>query len=449
MITCLNNLKQPNGCICLKLIKEVVAYFILFFLSFLNNITLTLFLLLLLLLFSQKELGAIKIILLVSLRGLINPGIAVQFTGIFSIIKYIYLFLPSIYLLFCSNFINNIKNKDINKLLLLYFVLFLYIIFQSMLFSSYPIISISKFISYAFIFVSIIIGLKNTNIQEVFQYFKIWIILIFIASIPLYFFEVGYLRNGHAFQGLINHPNIYGVFCSLVLTIVLISDYNYKGVFIKIFYAILSMTCIYLSESRTAMFTAVFSIACYMFYSNKINLNTKIVMILCVIFGIPLLSMIPRINDLINDFILKGYDNIFFSRSNQIQMFIEKMKFNALFGTGFLTPFVPYKQQFIFSFNYVVEDGNILLATLGYIGIIGFIIIAYIYYFIFSRNRDKKYIVLFFVPILISFGEMTFYSSNNMACLFYICYGIYFYSGINIFKKHSQKCLNIQKKNDI
>ena len=148
-------------------------------------------------------------------------------------------------------------------------------------------------------------------------------------------------------------------------------------------------------------------------------------------------------------FILKGYDNIFFSRSNQIQMFIEKMQFNALFGTGFLTPFVPYKQQFIFSFNYVVEDGNILLATLGYIGIIGFIIIVFIYYFIFSRNRDKKYIVLFFVPILISFGEMTFYSSNNMACLFYICYGIYFYSGINIFNKHSQKYLNIQKKNDI
>lgn len=428
MRTCLNNLECTKSRLSFKYFKEIIIFFILFLFSFINHITLIIFLLSLLFFFSQKEIGAFKIILLVSLRGIINPGLAISFTGFLSYLKYLYLFLPSLYLLLHSNLIKSAKNKNINTILILYCILTIYITVQSMLFSTYPIVSIFKYLLYAFVFVSIIIGFSNTNIQEILIYFRVWLLLIFVFSLPLFFSKIGFLRNGRAFQGLINHPNIYGVFCTLLLSVILVSNYESNGFAIKSIYTLISLFCIYMSQSRTAMFSALIIILSYIFCSDKINLNIKISVFLMISFSIPIIFVVPKINGFISKFFLKGYTNIFFSRSGQIQSFIDKMNANALFGTGFLTPFIPNTQNFSFSFDYVVEDGNIFLATLGYVGIIGLFIFVCIYSFIFSRNSEKKYYILFLAPILISFGEMTFFSTNNMACLFYICYGIYFYA---------------------
>lgn len=406
---------------------DFILYLVLFCFSFLNRFTLLIFLCsLFFLLLTQNTLGAIKSLILVSLRGILNMYVAVPFSGYLSVIKWIALFGNSAYILFCTN-TKVFKDKKIVQLFSLFLIITVYIIIQSLSCSTYPIVSIAKYISYSFVFFALIIGCYDGNYQKIFSYLEKYMVLIVGTSILLYFSSIGYYINGKSFQGVTNQPNMLGIFCALTLAIVY-ADKDKKLIY-KLLLSLLILFEIICTKSRTSLFSAIIIIILFFLTSEKVAAKYKIyVPIIALFFSVAIITMVPSIYNKIYDYVFKGFaGNLFVSRSGQIELFFSRMNYNMLFGTGFSTPFIADKQYFNFSFNYIVEDGNLILATLGYVGIIGFILFFALYFFIFKSNkRRNNNTLLFFAPMLISLGEMTFFSTNNLGVILYIFYAVYF-----------------------
>ena len=114
-------------------------------------------------------------------------------------------------------------------------------------------------------------------------------------------------------------------------------------------------------------------------------------------------------------FFYKDQDNILSSRINQIDGLVSNFMRNPWFGSGFAVPVTPFR-TFAFNSKYVVEPGNLILSVLSYGGIMGLIFFL-IYMFSIFREILKNFsqtVFLFLSPILVSMGEMVFFSSNNI-----------------------------------
>ena len=88
-----------------------------------------------------------------------------------------------------------------------------------------------------------------------------------------------------------------------------------------------------------------------------------------------------------------------------------------------MVPFNSGYQSFSFSFELNVEPGNIIIALLGDIGIVGTSLFIIAFGNLFYK-MDKQNIILFLMPLVASMGEMMFFSTNNIAVLFYVFYGV-------------------------
>lgn len=422
-----SNITQNNFLIKKETLEWIVVWSLMFF-SFISNITLLISMLLLILFFQQNEIGVIKILNIVTLRTIINPGISVNI-GNFQNFKWVIIFICSFYLLLSYRKIDREKKIDLNKVLISILTFTIYSIISSFFFSTLPIVAIFKLMSYIIVFIAIIIGVVNTSQQ--FNWIK-WMYkmlgTLFIISIMVITLPIAYLRNGHAFQGFVNHPNMFGIigalFIAIIMTRVQLKEYNNL---LKVFLEIVTaMYMIFLSKSRTGLIASIILLLILMIFS-KINTNKKVIIfsLSSIILGIHLF-LVSDLFVFFKEFLYKGNQSILFSRINQVNSLMSNFYRSPFWGSGFAVPVTSYR-TYIYSVNYIVEPGNLILAVLSYTGIVGFIlfvnymcIILYI-----NRHRMKNYIFLFLTPILISMGEMVFFSSNNIGIWCYMFYAIY------------------------
>lgn len=412
--------------------KESLLVFFGFILSMLHPVMLLLFLISLLLYLKQKIVGSLKSLLLITTRSIISGHVAIPISE-FQIVKWVLIFLFSIWIIFHFKVENRKDYKKITNFLFLLIIFSIYVIFSSFFISSFPIISIFKLLSYSIVFASVVIAVAMTFREfNWIRYFTNLLIPIFIFSflvIPIASFRI---RNGRTFQGILNHPNLFGVVSVIFITILAIdSDYSKKR--IKNYSLILlSLIMIYLTESRTAMISVIVVLLIY-FFTSSINKKYKILFVISIILTVCIILLLtPQIYDgvynLIYGFIYKGNaDNILSSRLGQVNNFTNKFNANRFFGAGFMTPYFPEVKSFEFSFNQLVEPGNLLFAVLGDTGIIGTVIFLIMLIFILTRMKYDK-LILFIVPIIISFGEMVFFSTNSIAIFLYLFLGIYMFN---------------------
>ncbi|MEG0495426.1 MAG: hypothetical protein RR564_04065 [Eubacterium sp.] len=101
---------------------------------------------------------------------------------------------------------------------------------------------------------------------------------------------------------------------------------------------------------------------------------------------------------------------------------------SPIWGNGFSVP-VLQEVTWKISFDYLIETGNLIMAVLSYSGVIGFLIFILMIFAIFTQNKRHKIklLPLFMAPLLISMGEMVFFSTNNMAIWLYIMFALYCY----------------------
>lgn len=375
----------------------------------------------------KKIEGAINALLLIQIRSILNPAIAVSYLNNAQLVKWVSIFyLSFIILYYCVRLKKCVVNKQIFKIIFMLIIYVTVLSFMSLYVSSFPLVALFKIISYIIPFISIIIGINMIESRKFLNKIVLVLGVILIGSIILVPSPIGYLRNGYSFQGFVNHPNIYAV-----LLVVFISGFLHINKELKPFCLFIIMICFFLisiSLSRTAMISYVFILLLYVCTMKNKKINKFIIIFFSVLISsIIYIYNFESINKYVATYLYKGSSNILQSRENQTEQNLERFHINPIFGTGFNVPYIQGFKSYTFSFDLIVENGNLFLAILGDTGIIGFMLFLFVYGKI---NKVGKGILLFVSPILISMGEMSFFSTNNIGIFLYMYYAIYLDNGV-------------------
>lgn len=408
--------------------KKKIVYLpvlLLFVVSLFNNIGLLLFMLLLFYYGLKSSLNAIKVLNIITLRSVLNPGLAISISQ-FELLKWLLLFVCAGRLI-----IDYFKIEEKDKLNKILFPVVLYLIYSalsSFIFSNLPIVALMKIVSYGFIFIGVLIGIYNTiNYFDWIDWIYKQLLLIVIFSIPLIPFEVGYLVNEISFQGITNQPNMFGIILVLFIAvnIVMLQLHKHKSAIIGHLLNILSFFLIWLTNSRTSLISALVLIIVFLFLSN-LDLLKKGLGLIAISFFSLFILINTNIFSEFQRFLFKGADDLLYSRAGQVSTLTGSIEANPLFGTGFAVPVLPYRSYAI-STKFIVEPGNLILSVLAYGGLIGFVLFS-IYMLNIILSNKKNFRSLIYLPlssIMISMGEMVFFSSNNIGPWLYMFIGIY------------------------
>ena len=367
--------------------------------------------------------GAVKSLILITARTTISSGFGPT-TDDIAMFKWVLLFALSLFI-----FIGK-TNRTAGYSLFLRAILPLTLLFTvfSLISSSYPTVSIFKLISWVFIFSAVVYGVYDSQRVDWMGFLLLVIGTILVVSLFTLPFPVGYLRNGRGFQGITNHPNLFGLLCAIFFGTAL--SYQWKYPKLK---AILLGLCIVeslLSKSRTGVFSIVIFILLYLFNMDLI-LRDKLILTLLLSIVLSIVFLIIYVNDPNKEgsfwqFVFKGNeDDMLYSRTGQIDQFLEDFSYSPMIGNGFMTPLEVGTRSWTLSFSLIVEAGNLGLALLSQTGIIGFLAFlgSFVYLFFLSPRNLR---IAYLIPFVISMGEMVFFSSNNIAIFCYVLFGVCF-----------------------
>src|SRR5699024_9931079 len=232
------------------------------------------------------------------------------------------------------------------------------------------------------------------------KWLMIMLQILMIISFLMINLPVSYLKNGTSFQGVINHPNVFGIIAVLFIALLFANAQMNKQInkINLLIMPIISIYMVIISKSRTAFISFIFITFLYFIFINK----KRILKIIVGCFSTAILTLLlfsKRFSSFLIDFIYKeqGQGDLLYSREGQINSLLENFSSNPLFGTGFAVPVLPYK-SYEFSFNFIVEPGNIILAVLSYGGVIGFIIF-FIYIIKIIQLNKHMFNKLIYLPI--------------------------------------------------
>lgn len=405
-----------------------------FILSFLHPVLMVLFFLYLLVKSFGSIENAVKGLILIAIRTVINPSIAVD-VGTVQMVKWLTIFALGFLIIYQAG--NRIRKTIVNNFIILETVFCIYICFVSIFNSSYPLVSMFKCFSYGFIFIAVMIGVSSTcgTIDWEYVLYR-YLSLLMLGSIICFPFSISYYSSAHWFMGLTNQSQMFGIMAALYSALLLyhIMRGHRGGLQYGMLLGVAFLT--FLSGSRTGMIATVLCIA-YGFYVEVFKNKRTIILVIAIIAALVITLMFgDEVYALFREFILKdstgtnnsaiSLESITLSRRGQLDNFLIKYNNNPLFGSGFMVPYVPGIHDWSFSFSLIVENGNLFYSILGDLGIIGFLLFCLTYGYLFAKgNKRNGRMVLYIAPFLVSMGEMLFFSTNNNAVLLYTMLAVF------------------------
>ncbi|MCR1871666.1 O-antigen ligase family protein [Mammaliicoccus lentus] len=379
------------------------------------------------LIFKQKGLGILKLIIILVFRYVLSEGLDnLSDTTLVPLFKYfILLGVAPLYLLY--NYKKLFEDKIFMKFLKITCSTMILFILISFIGTDYYLMSFLKIINYFVILLIIVslIALISEKERLLFWFSNIFKILICI-SILLINNPIGYLRNGFSFQGILNHPNLFGIILVLgILTILIEMAVRNRISIMNIGIVLLGIYELILSNSRTSLLSFVCCLFIFFMFSN-IKKSIKIISIFTTILIGILVYIIPATNIFITNYIQKGQssDQILLSRYGQIDNTIYVLQNSPVFGIGFG---IPVNRTSLELNDFIYEAGNLFFGLISYVGLLGLgIYTIYIIYIIFIRKSINNLMLsLFLGSILINMGELVMFSSNNVGIICYVIWGIY------------------------
>lgn len=404
-------------------IKSRPLFLLVFFaISCINSITLSAWMILIpaYLVIRYKKEGAVEAFILLQLRSILSTGVAAPITGTAGYIKWSVVFLLSFYLLAGYK---NVRNPELKQATGWVALFSIFAAFAAWVSSSYPVTSNFKTLSYVIPFIAILIGISETPEVDWIHKITVPLGLLCLGSAVLIGSAVGYLRNGTSFQGVFNHPNLYGVVLGLFLAGFLYPVKRLSVKSVAVIAAVIALAS--LTRSRTGMITILVVVLLFLL-SLDTRASTRVLLIALLVFLVAMLVLLDTpIVDAFLSFIQKGHaDDILYSRNEQLASALERFRLSPILGTGFNVPYRRNYRSYAFSFDLITENGNLIFALLGDVGIIGFILFLIAYIRLYRDGRGARTLI-FFAPFLVSMGEMTFFSTNNIAIIMYLYFGVY------------------------
>lgn len=309
-------------------------------------------------------------------------------------------------------------------------VYMIYLLASSLLFSSLPLISVFKIISFSTGIFVVFVGMQLTADRvDWLQWVTLFLGAVVIGSAFFLQSRIGYLKTEISFQGLMSHPNQFGLIAALFTAILLYRMMEGTGrlKWITLPFIAISAYELVRSNSRTSVLTVLLAfIILSAFYRNKKALSIYIFIVPPLVMLLGLLSY-DSISEVVRDFIYKGSSSsILESRQALIDKLVREILQNPLFGNGFGTPVLPYK-SYMFALSYPNEQGNMALAILAESGIIGMaLFVPWMKKLLFPGGfKASGRLALPVCALFVCMGEMVFFSANGLGVLVWVVIGLY------------------------
>jgi hypothetical protein len=392
---------------------------------------------------------AIQALALSWLFTMVNPGLAPQVPYLFAL-RYVVLAASAASVLFRSHFLFYFKPKTA----MVKAVLFLSTFFIIHAFFYSPIISVSilKAVSWAAAMGTLFAawgGLPSEERQELSHFLFKGLIGVMLASLPLLIFpQIGYLRNGSGFQGILNHPQAFGPAMSLLGAWTASRLFAYKRPPWP--YIVLAGAClvlIVLSEARTAGVAMVAGfgaavIVCPFIAQSSIRtmlpglLSIRGHIVIGTVMLIYLLAG-PMIHQAADRFISKGTGTTSIVSAYEIsrgalmkRMWenIQKKPFQGIgFGIASIPAYMDIERDPIYNLpvSASVEKGVMPLAVLEEVGIFGFMAVAAWIWILLRRSAFGGVgpLTVTTTALIMNMGESTLFSPGGMGLVLLVLIG--------------------------
>jgi len=400
---------------------------------------------------------AIKALSLVAISKFLNPGIY-AFSPESGVLTWLVIFTASSVLIFSSIS----KFTTVMPLLIFSFVVGVLSVF----FSVQPDISLMKVIVFTVVVMAIILGYSSLN-EDQFNRLHIWFFSLFavviILSLPTFLFpNIAYNRNAAGFQGILNHPQIFGITLAIITTwflAALLFEKKTKKITLNIIISISLLILMMLSQSRTsilAVFLSLFTVFILVFlkknYFSKAFSGRALVMGVFFAIAVVITAFSSSVvQDNLTDFVFKrdsaNLDDALFSRSSGIASQWRYFTESPIVGHGFgvypwgVSPMgITYFKGIPISAP--VEKGFLPTSVLEEVGVLGATLFFIFIYYLYKQvvmNKDVKLLALFFVCLFINVGEMVIFSVSGSGLFYWLLIGL------TIFHKKSRNTTDASK----
>ena len=380
-----------------------------------------------------------------------------------------------ILVLFCASFSVLIHYPTLSyiktsKIFLVTFIFLIFLIFHSIFFSTIPLLSISKSIYWTMSFLTIYYawnGLNSEVFSEFSNTFYNLLVGILLVNFLLINSSLGYIQNVELFQGFFDHPNAFGIFCSVVCSLAIGRFFNMREKFsyFNFFVILLSINLIILSGSRTAgiaiIISFLVSFVIISFFSSKAIRKLfpfKVIYTLSTIAILILTFSYFTNSTYLYNFVNKGYDisdsnvtginrlhsktpSISFNQESYVDYYMKSrgilvspMVDNIIkqpMGIGFGVSSCPECMNVVVDpvfgipISAPIEKGTLpiaLMEEVGFFGLLLFCIWVLTIFRIALVNR-KLLLPVFFTILLINLGESMLFSPGGFGMFILIMLG--------------------------
>lgn len=328
-----------------------------------------------------------------------------------------------------------------------------YFFAHSLIFSAMPDVSILKAVTWMVSMATLIAAWSGLTLDQSLllqRWLMGFLIIILLSSLPfLAIPSVGYLTNGSGFQGILNHPQAFGLVMALFGALVLGWVLAQKHPRLKDI--VLMLGCfglIVMSEARTAGFALVFGVGFAVFSVSLLSgkplsllapaLRSQRFLLLIFIGFLVAVVMSSQLDEVINQFIHKGgqaqggglieaYDE---SRGFKMDEMLENIEAQPFYGIGLGVAsnpnyrYVGRDPVFGLPVKAPVEKGVMPLAVLEEVGIPGFILVG-IWIMALLRHataRGVSTLSVVMVGLFLNMGEFTLFAPGGFGMLLLILF---------------------------
>lgn len=392
---------------------------------------------------------AIQALVLSWFLTMINPGLAPE-ASYGSVLRFVVIIAATVSVFLRSKLIFHFKlSKGITSSTVLLGIFF---VGHSFLFSPMFGVSLLKALSWTVLMSTLLAAWGGLSYKErdslIWQIF-VGLVVLLLISLPLLSEpSLGFLRNGRGFQGIFNHPQVFGV------TVALLGAWATSRLFTekRPQWASLGLVtvCLYviiLSQTRTAGLSMVFGTGIAILIAPLLagkrilavlpGLKSKRMYFILGLALVGLLTASPLLNQVSKSYIAKGtrtnsvVEAYEISRGSRIEQMWYNIQEKPLQGIGFgiaSTPSlmnVEYDPVFHLPISASVEKGVMPLAVIEELGILGFLAVAIWIWAILRRSAYSgvEQLAVVMTALLLNLGESILFSPGGMGMLVLVLMG--------------------------
>jgi len=389
----------------------------------------------------RQAIQAITLLMLIKILNSAVYGVA----GISALWMWLALFVIATRIYFYAFLSQQLRHPVLPGLL----IFSTFVLFQSVYFSVYPQVSEFKLLSFFYIALAILLAFRLTSrlsIDWTPWFVGMWIAVTVLSIPTLLVKEIGYFRDGLGFQGILIHPQIFGLFLApglawLIGRTMLQSQKTPKALFIIM---ALVFVFIFLTRARTSVIAilAAFIVILLSAQNNpswqKALIRRFVSPLVILLFLVISLSLFyTSISALITEFAMKNTDakDIGFafqgSRGFLIADSWKSFVNNPLFGIGFgvslTNDFIPVLEPLTgLPLSATTEKALLPAVILEETGIFGAVFFMPLL-FLLIRNglshRELAIPLMFLTCLMLNIGEMVFFSIGGMGLYIWLLIG--------------------------